>query len=303
MVMGSFDSEEQPDTRISEVHTYFAQRNPLEDQDDPNNYRSVEKTADPNGGDYGSDNIKSIFSRWIPLGGRTTAQRLNNLQLGRFVAPPRRFEFELARGNSNSVMLGQGYQLSAANMQSVTGELAAAPIQVVRLTPGADLIKVEAEEANFTFFDPTSLTDRVIIVDVNTLNFNLRSAHDSLFPAPVDADVGYVTVTCVINPGVVVGASLTSNRAFDVGSWPSGLDVVVRVLGRIQGRGGDGGPGSLFLFGPGLPGGPALYTRFPIDLEVDAGEIWSGGGGGAGLAGGGGGGAGSLPGIGGHELR
>lgn len=299
--INEFESEEQPDTRISQVHTYFAQRNPLETQDDPNNYRSVERTVDPNEADYGSSNIKVIYSRWIPLGGRTTAQRLNNLQLGRFVIPPRRFNFRLARGNDSGVALGSGYQLAVPNMQTDTGERGTAPIQVVRLKPNADWIEIEAEEARFQHFDADDLTNRVIIIDTSTLNFNLRAAHDQIFPAITADQIGYVTLICVIQPGVMVGSALTSLPAFHVGSWPSGFDIVLRVLGRIQGRGGDGAPGGFFTGNPGLAGGAALYTRVAIELETDTGEIWGGGGGGAGTGAfaGGGGGAGYQPGNGG----
>ena len=102
-----------------------------------------------------------------------------------------------------------------------------------------------------------------------------------IFPAVSDADVGYVTLTCIIQADVIVGCTSTGLRAFTVGDWPDGFEITIKVLGRIQGRGGNGG--SLIGFTPqnGFPGGVALYTRHDIDLEVDEGEIWGGAGGGA----------------------
>ena len=85
---------------------------------------------------------------------------------------------------------------------------------------------------------------------------------------------------------------------------PMAFEITIKVLGRIQGKGGDGGSITGFAGQNGFPGGVAFYTRHDIDLEVDEGEIWGGAGGGAasyafGSGVGGCGGAGELPGLGG----
>lgn len=310
---GTLSTKDQPDKRLSQVWTYFGQRDPLKKLDEIDNYRSAAAAVDlQSESDNGSPAIKKIFSRWIPFGGRTVALRLNEIVLGRYVTAPRRFNFELHKllgdGTPQGVNLGGGYRIEAWPIQDLTGAPSDAPIQVTRLNSLADRIQIEAEEALFKPFNPDDLADRVIIVDSNFNTFNLRNAHDSIFPEVTDADVtAGVNLTCVVEADVIVGSSSTSGPAFVVGDWPEGFPITLRVVGRIRGHGGKGGKAGAIPI-PGLPGsagGTALYTRFPIELDVDDGEIWGGGGGGAGSPFGfaGGGGAGQLPGEGGDPFN
>lgn len=300
-IEGSLSSKEQPDSRISEVWTYFGQRNACEPVDRPDNYRSLAITADlESEGEYGGAAIKKIFSRWIPFGGRQVAERLNNIQLGRFKDPPRRFTLSTWRYDEMSPILGGGYRLKSWTIQDTTGAASDAPIQVTRLNPTPDHFELEGEEMLFSGTDQVDLTDRVIIIDSAINNVNLRDLHDGIYPDPAVGDSPEVTLTVYIEENVIVGSSSTATPALDVGSWPSGFPITVILRGRIQGHGGNGGHPE----GNGLPGGPALYARFPIDLILDEGdgEIWGGGGGGGGHNDpdrGGGGGAGQLPGSGG----
>jgi hypothetical protein len=171
------------------------------------------------------------------------------------------------------------------------------------LEPGPALIEVEAEEMLFGG-EPLDLTNRAIIIDANTRDINLRTLHDTLYPEPTGAEIPAITVTCTVQSGITVGSSSTLTPAFDTGSWPSGVTLVLVVNGLIVGRGGSGGGGSdTSGGGPGDPGGLALKVTEAIELEVAAGAIWAGGGGGGGGAagageagGGGGGGAGDAPG-------
>ncbi len=308
-LQGSLEVREQPEKRISQVYTYFGKINPLVKEDQLENYRSTALMIDSDAElEYGgAPVIKKIFSRWIPAGGRSVADRLNEIQIGRFRDPPRRFSFELFRYAGQDPALGGGYQLGGWPFQDVDGSSVQVPIQITRLNPEADRFEVEAEEMLFTGSEPDP-TDRIIIFDSNINNVNLRSTHDSLYPDPVSGDV----VTCIIQAGVIIGSVSTDIPAFDVGSWPSGVTVALHLAGRIQGRGGDGGqggvaPGTSSDNGdPGLPGGTALYCRFAVTLDYLSGAaVWGGGGGGGGggyngaygkPAGGGGAGAGKLPG-------
>ncbi len=313
IIEGSLAIKDQPKTRISQVWTYFGQRNPLQPIDEPDNFRSVAVTADLEAeADYGGPAIKKIFSRWIPFGGRQVALRLNDIQLGRFVDPPRMFSFEVWRYGEIQPLLGGGYRLEAFPIQTVTGEQSNAPLQITRLDARSDRYRVEAEEMLFAPINPVDLINRVIIIDSGILNVNLRDLHDSIYPDPTGAESPEITVNCYIEEGAIVGSALTSLPAFDVGDWPVGIAINVYVRGRIQGAGGDGGRATPNNEGipnaVGRVGGPALYARYAINLILDegSGEIFGGGGGGAGdyesgasTAGGGGGGAGQLPGAGG----
>lgn len=311
---GTLQVSEQPDTRVSQVWTYFGPRDPTKPLDEKDNYRSVAVTADLEAEtDYGGQAIRKIFSRWIPFGGLSVAERLNDIILGRFKDPPRKFSFETYRFGASIPALGGGYQLEATPIQTITGAADSAPIQVTRLTPMADRYRVEAEEMLFESIDPADLVNRTIIIDSSTNDVNLRTLHDSIYPAPTGVESPAITVTCYIEENVIVGSTDSASPAFDVGSWPGSIVVTVYVRGRIQGKGGDGGGASKTSgeMNPGENGGTALYTRYAIDLILNegSGEIWGGGGGGAGgrikdsskQAGSGGGGAGQVPGSGGPE--
>lgn len=306
ILQGTLSVQEQPGKRISQVWTYFGQRNPLEGIEKPDNYRSTALTVDLQAQtDYGAPAIKKIFSRWIPAFGRTVALRLNDIQIGRFRDPPRKLSFSLFRvPGDETVRQGGGYRVGAYAFQDETGASVTVPIQVTRLNPDVDKFSVEAEEMLFVNLDDEDLTDRHVIIDGDATNLNFRTIHDTLYPTPVVGD----TVTFTIESGVKVGSTNAALPAINVGSWPTGVILKLVIYGRIQGMGGMGGDS--FGTVQGRVGGPALYVRFPISIEAH-GEIWGGGGGGGrgsfvtvGGApkkpGSGGGGAGYLGGVGGN---
>lgn len=293
--------KDQPETRLSRVQTYFGQKDPTKPLSNLDNYRSTSLVIDTQAEtDYGSAAIKTIYSRWIPEAGRTVADRLGAIVLGRFRDPPRRINFATARYADTDVEIGQGYRVESFCVQDATGAPSNIPLQVTRLNPGPDRFAVEAEEMLWTAPD-VDLSDRQIIFDANNYNINLRTAHDSIYPEPVSGD----SVTFTISAGVIIGSNSTLLKAVDVGSWPAGVNLTLKLNGRMQGAGAQGGAGG----GPaqagaaGGLGGIALYARYPIDLEYPSGaQIWGGGGGGGGgggqgggspTAGGGGGGGGA----------
>lgn len=316
VLQGSLAVAEQPNSRISEVWVYFGQRNPTRGLDEIDNFRSTAIIADLEAAEvYGGRAIKKIFSRWIPFGALTVAQRLGQIQLSRFKDPPRRFGFEVFRDYEAGTVppaMGGGYMLGGWPMQDTSGNPLPAPVQVVKLDPMPDRYKVEAEEILFETIDPGDLTNRTITINSDINNVNLRELHDDIYPAITSIESPPVTVTCVITSGAIVGSSSTSLPAFDVGEWDvAGIPITLQVVGRIQGAGGaggGGGSGSNSGAAIGSPGGTALYTRYDIDVDDLSGMIAGGGGGGGRGRGvsvggdvraGGGGGAGRAPGNGG----
>ncbi|MET4315878.1 hypothetical protein [Bradyrhizobium sp. RT4b] len=300
-LQGTLTIKEQPDTRLSRVQVYFGQKDPTRPLSNLDNFRSTSLTIDEEAeADYGSAAIKTIYSRWIPEAGRTVADRLGEIIIGRFRDPPRRLTFATARYAETDVELGLGYRVESFCVQDATGAQDTVPIQATRINPGPDRFTVEAEEMLWTAPD-ADLTDRQIVFDANNFNVNLRSAHDSIYPAPQSGD----TVTATINAGVIIGSVATGIPAFNAGSWPAGVTVNVVVIGRIQGAGGRGADGTIGNGLIGSNGGLALYVSQAINLNLSAGgQVWGGGGGGAsgGSRGsaigssGGGGGAGTVPG-------
>lgn len=297
---GTLKITDQPDKRISQVDVYFGKLNPLLKQDEITNYRSTVSERDLEAEeDYGTPAIKKIYSRWIPDLGRSIADRLIEVLFSRYRDPPRRFEFEVMRNAMDAPQLGRGYRIESWALQDDTGAQVDAPIQLTRLNPTGAVNKVEAEEMLFAAAS-VDLANRQVIVDANILNVNLRTSHDAIYPDPDGTEI----VTCTINLGVIVGSSSNAVPSFDVGVWPVGTVVIVRVRGRIQGCGGNGA--SAVLPFNGGAGGTAMLTARAITLELDEGssEVWGGGGGGgahsSGL--GGGGGAGQIPGGGGSGV-
>jgi len=306
IMAGSLTVQEQPNLRASQIWTYYGQRNPLRPIDEPDNFRSTLATVNLQAeSDEGQPAIMKIFARWIPAFGRDTAERLNDIQLGRYQTPPRRVTFDVFRGSVDDPVLGSGYQVGAYSIQDEFGAPVTMPIQLTRLNPMSDRFSVEGEEMLFEALDPADLLDRTIVIDSDILDVNLRDLHDSIYPEPVAFESPSITVTCIVESDVLVGASGADIPAFDVGDWPGGVTITVINNGRIQGAGGDGGDGGNFSgsnFKDGEAGGTAVYTRYPIMFEDAAGQTYGGGGGGGGgyfRGGGGGGGAGQVPGEGG----
>lgn len=299
-MMSSLSAAEQPDKRLSEVWTFYAQRNPLEPLENETNYKSNLRTFNAQAAsDYGSSMIKKIYSRWIPEFGRSVADRANKITLGRFRDPPRAFRFDVFRTlNEPGPSLGGVYNLGGWSFQNDLGERVTAPMQITRLSPKPEKWSIEAEEMLYTDLDVVDLFNRVVTIDADTYNFNLLTTHNSLYP--VITDPTGITLTCYINSGASVGSTSLGVASFIVGAFPSALNIIIRNRGRIQGPGGPGGNQ-----GGALPqaGGTALYTRKSITLDNTGGQIWGGAGGGAaGSSNGGGGGTGDLPGTGGSGI-
>lgn len=100
----------------------------------------------------------------------------------------------------------------------------------------------------------------------------------------------------VINAGVTISCSIPSQIAFSQGSFFVGATLKLVNLGRIVGcggnggNGGDGGPGDItcqeFPGTTGGAGGDALLLTTNAEIDNGFGNIFSGGGGGAGADGG-----------------
>lgn len=303
----SFSVADQPDKRLSQVWTYFGQDNPLKKVEDTDNYRSCSVVANLElEDDYGSPAIDKIYSRWIPEGGRAVAERIGEILVGRYGRPPRKFRLNAFRNGPAIPYPAIGCEISWFTLQDDTGARIQVPAQVTRLDPQSDKYAVEAEEFDFTFVDDG---DPTVIYELDDYNVNCRDTFDLFYPEPVSGDDVYI----IVSEGVTIGSTSTSNPAMTLGSWPAGVNVFVINRGRIQGKGGAGGAGVIFPVSPnaGQNGGVAIYTRFDISLDNDAGEIFGGGGGGGSggvnfifaiASSGGGGGAGTDGGAGGSAF-
>lgn len=277
----SLSIADQPTKRLSQVWTYFGQVNPLKKVDETENYRSCAVVANlEREDDYGSPAIEKIYSRWIPEGGRAIALRIGEILIGRFGRPPRKFKLNAFRQGPVIPVAGVGCKISSWPLQDSAGSQILVPAQVTRLNAKSDYFETELEEFDFSFVDDGAPT---VIFDLDQYNVNARTIFDFFYQEPESGDDVYF----IVESGVKIGSKSTSLPAFDMGSWPAGVNIhlQVRENGRIQGKGGAGGvyaqssgPGN-----PGLPGGTALKTTVPIIIENDVnGRIWAGAGGGGG---------------------
>src|SRR5690606_26345699 len=122
--------------------------------------------------------------------------------------------------------------------------------------------RVAAEEMIFSEFLDPEVPDgvRLIVIDSDSMNVNLRTLHDQLYTAPSEYD----EIICIIESGIRIGSTSTSNPAFNVGDWPEAVDITIKNAGIISGKGGRGGGiGSL----SGQPGGTAVYVRYPVSWD------------------------------------
>lgn len=261
---GSFRSQEQPDKRISQVWNYYGQINPLKSVTDTDNYRSTLVTIDPQSEtDYGQAAIKKIYSRWIPELAQTVAARVNNLQLGRFLNPPRRFNLSLFRANDGSTItpiIGNGYTIESQPLQDASGAYASVGAQITRLTPRPDRFDIELEEMLFSILDSEDLEGRTLVAASDTQNINIRTQHDLVYPAPVDGD----TITLIIYTNVKIGATNATVPAVTVGSWPTrsqtgnisnGSPIVTSISVNTAGL-----TAGMGITGAGIPTGTRILT-------------------------------------------
>lgn len=290
----TFRATEQPQRRISQVWTYYGIRNPLESVDEAKNYKSAIATLDPEAEvDYEQEAIKKVFSRWITSTNRSAASRLNSLLLSRYRDAPRKLTFSLYETIDQIPVLGAGFRIRTWSLQDATGDTVAIPAQVTSLERREDRYVIDAQEAIFSEQDDLE-TARVVFIDENMANANLRTLHDQIYVTPETYDI----VRFIVGASAIAGSIV-------VGDWPDSVDLTLVIYGEVLGSGGNG------YATANQNGGTALFTRYPIAVD-NQGKIGGGGGGGGSGGGfpwefypvvtGGGGGAGYPPGSGGVGL-
>jgi hypothetical protein len=184
IMSGSLKVKEQPGKRLSQVWTYFGQRDPTDRGDNEDNYRAALATVDLVAETaYGGAEIDTVMGKWIAT--LAAAERHNDIKLSRFVDPPRAFSFDLFQGAD--VAAGGGYRLRWRQNQDVTGAIVedGAPIQVTRVSVEPGVIHVEAEEM---------LASGVVVV-TNTVFLTAVGA--GTWPVPADWNDADNEVHCI----------------------------------------------------------------------------------------------------------
>jgi hypothetical protein len=149
----------------------------------------------------------------------------------------------------------------------------------------------QAEEVVISeLVEPDDPTVKIVAVDSDVVNFNLRTAFLSAYSEAEPGD----TVICEVRGGVVIGSEETTLPAFRTGTgWPSGIVPIIRIEpnAQIVGRGGIGGAAtadqngaiSNHLVREGGAGGLAMLIETTVNID-NQGTIGGGGGGGGGAA-------------------
>ena len=300
MLEGSYSSRRMIEQRVSQVWVYYGQRNPLESQSDPVNYRARRVFADPSaeGADqYGSPAIKEVFSRWIPQFAGNTATQTGDRILSLFRDPPLRIQFDLHRSREGELSVADQFSVQTRDEQSDDGVVRSRTFAPIQLSRSAERIRVTAQQISFFFGEAT---DRTLLIESVAQNYNIRDTYSLIYGTPPDGE----RVTVRVLNGVTVGSDDPADPAMNTGSWPPNVELRIEIESgaRIVGAGGNGGaPGF-----DGVDGGTGLFVAAPVYID-NLGTIAGGGGGGGGAldtvgdltaSASGGGGAGVDPGTG-----
>lgn len=304
LVADSVRVADEKDKRISTVFVRFGIVNPMEKLDEPGNYAQTYARVDTDSISlYGSNEIKTINSRWISATNKAAALQLAAKIGRRFADIPRTIDFSLDPKDSD-VWIGQSRAINHRDIVDFTGKPVDTVFQIISASEG-ELFKYRAIEYVYGAELPEDEgggdpTVDLVIFGSSLRNINLRTVYDSLFPAPS----GTTKAKFIIEPGVIIGSSSTTTDSMDTGSWPVGATVTIVNKGYIVGAGGNAGDVSV-AGGNGVAGGDALNLNHNIILDNQG--IIGGGGGGGGSSidanapstaiAGGGGGAGDISGL------
>lgn len=304
------DVQPQYDRRSSQVWVYYGKKNHLKDNTDKLNYhgRVVPSDLLSEGDDqYGSPAIKEILTPWLPQFARSPAELAGERILFMHRDPPVQVTMTVRKEDFIDVPVGRYIDMQVTEIQDFIG----APLTQQYAVFKTKKTRTTNEfTANRVRFSPEDDGTRRIFIESDLTDFNLRTAHDSVYGPPPAGSVVELTV----EGGIFVGGGLSNGSvaALEIGSWPAGISITVKLFGEILPRGGEGGTGGgIGVNGfPGTNGAPGLRTTVAITLTgtgIIRGGFGGGGGGGGGLSewsagifrgagGGGGGGARGFPG-------
>lgn len=315
IIRGSVRPKDQQEKRVSQVWVNYGLIDPTQRLDDKNNYRNLHKGVnfDTQGVmKWQKPKIKKIFSRFLNQFNQPGAEQAEKKIISRFAIPPRSLTFEVPLWRDGEFIIGQLLRLKHPSLQGPAGGPERVDWQVQGIERTARNIRIECEEFRLT---AALGEEKNLPINSDQFNFNLREAWESVWGEPQAGDI----VVCTVN--VFIGSEIDGEPAFTVGDWPDGVDItiIVREGMRISGHAGSGGyaaPNDTTIpGGDGGAGGAAVFTRYPIkiDLQGPLGNpavIAGGAGGGGGSAWdspppfgppfgsfGGGGGAGYVPGF------
>ena len=133
VIAGTFEIEELPSERISQVWTLWGQVDPTEDVDEYDNYRRVRIFADAlaeSEDQYGEKRIRRVYGRWLQ--GDAQAITVNGRIIARYRDNPVRVKIALD-AKDRGVKVGDIVDLKARQLQDDTGAEERRRFQVIRV--------------------------------------------------------------------------------------------------------------------------------------------------------------------------
>ena len=113
-------------------------------------------------------------------------------------------------------VVGGGYRISVSVTQDLDGSRTNFSFSVTSIKVKDGICSVTGEELNWTDLRPDPF-NRIITVDSNDYNVDIRARHDALYGTPQAKG----TVTLQIASNARIGSTSTSTYALDTGTWPS----------------------------------------------------------------------------------
>lgn len=276
-IANSVTVRDRSDLRKSSIYINYGQFDPTKKIDDSGNFQRTYARIDSDSvSKYGSDEVKTVYSRWINAGNKAAAVQLSALYGRRFANIPREIELSLDAKDSD-VWVGQSKNINHRDIVDFSGSPTDTTFQIISARESKTF---DYKALEFVYGD--SLPDDEgggdpsvdLVYPVESNNINLRTLYDANYPSPD----GSTQAKFIIDPSVNIGSTSISTYSIDTGSWPSGATLTLVVNGYVCGKGGKGGHAS------GTPaaedGGTAIILNH--DLELVNNNIIGGGGGGGG---------------------
>lgn len=327
-VSESVSLRDLPEQLVTQVWVYYGLINYAGSTKEEKNYavREILLTDESLPEKQGTEKIKKIYCRWIPSTNGAAAVDLGEKMLARYGTAPRHVQFTLT-GKDSDVWIGDFCKVTHRLSVDATGAELPLNIQIMSAQESRAGVEFKYTGQEFVYEAPVDPNDRLIVFAANQTNVNLRTVHDSIYAAPVGGETIRVIVRSgvfigatqtnvaaplypmmsrdfAVNTFYANNAAITlqsvsmlaqqdmwvipCSTAFDVGSWPANVNIIITIEGGayIFGQGGFGGnysglrlsPGT--LFGLASDGGHAITTTYPVTIN-NQGIIAGGGGGGA----------------------
>lgn len=285
----SVSTKDDPSMRFNTVFVFYGQFDPTLKIDEFNNFEQTYARIDTESiNKYGSNQVKNIFSRWIPTTSAARARRLAALIGRRSANTPRVIDFEFDPKDSD-LWIGDTTAINHRDLVDRTGLPVDVPVEIVSAQAFGDKFKYTGIEY---LYGPTlpedeggadPLTD-LIIIDYDDDNVNLYS----LFTTEGFTPTAGRLALFVISNGARIGSLSAATAAIITGTaaqWGS-QSVKVKLSSGcyIVGKGGDSGqnsPGDT-VAAAGENGSDAIEMQ--VDIELENYGIIGGGGGGGGNA-------------------